>query len=87
MAPPDEREANYRLLWKRFYDSIAIKERENPRLRMNNMPKRYWNTMTEFQDESYFKAESFPADAAGHAVPAGKPVPEILPGCELSDPG
>lgn len=54
---------------------------------MNNMPKRYWNTMTEFQDESYFKAESFPADAAGHAVPAGKPVPEILPGCELSDPG
>ena len=87
MAPPDEREANYRLLWKRFYDSIAIKERENPRLRMNNMPKRYWNTMTEFQDESYFKAESFPADAADHAVPAGKPVPEILPGCELSDPG
>ena len=29
MAPPDEREANYRLLWKRFYDTIAIKEREN----------------------------------------------------------
>ncbi|MBQ8852629.1 MAG: TIGR03915 family putative DNA repair protein, partial [Oscillibacter sp.] len=26
MAPPDEQEANYRLLWKRFYDTIAIKE-------------------------------------------------------------
>ena len=25
MAPPDEAEANYRLLWKRFYDTISIK--------------------------------------------------------------
>lgn len=55
MAPPDETEAQYRLLWKRFYDTIAIKERENPRLRMSNMPKRYWNTMTEFQGEDYFR--------------------------------
>lgn len=55
MTPPDEAEARYRLLWKRFYDTIAIKERENPRLRMSNMPKRYWSTMTEFQGEEYFK--------------------------------
>lgn len=27
MAPPDETEATYRILWKRFYDTIAIKER------------------------------------------------------------
>ena len=60
MAPPDETEARYRLLWKRFYDTIAIKERENPRLRMSNMPKRYWNTMTEFQDERYFIPSSAP---------------------------
>lgn len=79
MAPPDEKEANYRLLWKRFYDTIAIKERENPRCRMTQMPKRYWNTMTEFQDESYFKAESSPAAAAVPAVPNGKSVPEKLP--------
>ena len=25
MAPPDETEAHYRLLWKRFYDTIAIR--------------------------------------------------------------
>ena len=87
MAPPDEREANYRLLWKRFYDAIAIKERENPRLRMSNMPKRYWNTMTEFQEDSYFKAGNSPADAAAPAVPAGRPAPEIPPGCGLSAPG
>ena len=77
MAPPDEREAHYRLLWKRFYDTIAIKERENPRCRMTNMPKRYWNTMTEFQGEDYFKAQSSPAAAAVPAVPDGRSAPEI----------
>ena len=50
-APPDEEEAAYRRLWKRFYDTIAIRERENPKLRMTQMPKRYWGTMTEFQTE------------------------------------
>ena len=49
MAPPDDAEIHYRTLWKRFYDTIAIKERYNPRLRMSNMPKRYWSTMTELQ--------------------------------------
>ena len=81
MAPPDEREANYRLLWKRFYDTIAIKERENPRLRMTHMPKRYWNTMTEFQGEDYFKPQSSPADVAIPAVPDGISAPGIPPGC------
>lgn len=77
MAPPNEREAHYRLLWKRFYDTIAIKERENPRCRMTNMPKRYWNTMTEFQGEDYFKAQSSPAAAAVPAAPDGKSAPGI----------
>ena len=87
MAPPDEQEANYRLLWKRFYDTIAIKERENPKLRMTHMPKRYWNTMTEFQDEAYFKAQSSPANAAAPAVPGGRSAPGILPGPAPSVPG
>ncbi|MBQ9347715.1 MAG: TIGR03915 family putative DNA repair protein [Oscillibacter sp.] len=56
MAPPDGAEAAYRRLWKRFYDTIAIRERENPRKRMSSMPKRYWGVMTEFQDEDYFQA-------------------------------
>lgn len=80
MAPPDAKEANYRLLWKRFYDTIAIKERENPRLRQTHMPKRYWNTMTEFQSEEYFRAGSSPAGAAGPAAPDGTPAPGIPPG-------
>ena len=49
---PDRRELDYRQLWRRFYDAIAIAERYNPKCRMTHMPKRYWNTMTEFQTET-----------------------------------
>ena len=79
MAPPDETEAAYRLLWKRFYDTVAIKERENPRCRQTHMPKRYWNTMTEFQDESWFTPQSSPAAAVSPSVPAGIPALETPP--------
>jgi probable DNA metabolism protein len=40
-------EARYQALWKRFYDTIAIEARENPRCRMTHMPKRYWENMLE----------------------------------------
>ncbi|MEY8389374.1 TIGR03915 family putative DNA repair protein [Oscillospiraceae bacterium 38-13] len=80
MAPPDETEARCRLLWKRFYDTIAIKERENPRLRMSNMPKRYWRTMTEFQDESYFTPSAAPLSGAMKTRPAGAGVPGVPDG-------
>lgn len=79
MAPPDEAEARYRLLWKRFYDTIAIKERENPRLRMSNMPKRYWGTMTEFQGEDWFTPQKTPAAVSGPGVPAGISAPGTPP--------
>ena len=46
-------ELYFRELWKTFYDSIGIKERFNPRCRMNLMPKRYWSNMPEMQDEIY----------------------------------
>lgn len=46
---PDETEQGYRLLWRQFYHSISIASRYNPKLRMSNMPKRYWDNMTEFQ--------------------------------------
>ena len=48
---PDETELYYRKLWKKFYDTIAIKERINPRRQMGHMPKRYWEHLTEFADE------------------------------------
>ena len=77
IARPNAQEASYRLLWKRFYDTIAIKERENPRCRMTNMPKRYWNTMTEFQNESWFIPETPHGDEAIPYAPAGISAPEI----------
>jgi len=43
-----ENEEKYRKLWIRFYDTIAIESRINPKLRINNMPKRYWKHLTEF---------------------------------------
>ena len=90
MAAPDETEATYRLLWKRFYDTIAIKERKNPRCRMTQMPKRYWNTMTEFQDSHYFKAqnsaEAVPVPSAPNAIPAPVISPEHEPSAPASIP-
>ncbi len=49
LPPPDEEETAYRALWKKFYSTIAIEGRINPKLRMNMMHKRYWPNMTEFQ--------------------------------------
>lgn len=87
MAPPDEAEAHYRLLWKRFYDTIAIRERENPRLRMTHMPKRYWGTMTEFQGEEWFIPRSSPAAASIPGAPGGRSAPGTLPPPGPSAPG
>ena len=87
MAPPDEAEARYRLLWKRFYDTVAIRERENPRCRMTHMPKRYWGTMTEFQGEDFFKPRETPAAVSAHGAPAGIPAPGTPPGPGRSAPG
>ena len=38
-------------LWKSFFDTIAIKSRENKRCQMNFMPKKYWNYMIEMEDK------------------------------------
>ena len=90
MSAPDATEANYRLLWKRFYDTVAIKERENPRCQQTHMPKRYWKTMTEFQNEAYFTPQNLPADAAELSAPDGISEPEIPlisgPSAAASDP-
>ncbi len=55
-------EQTFRELWRMYYDTIAIKERYNPRCRMSHMPKRYWKYMTEFggpQDNPQTKLDSF----------------------------
>ena len=68
MAAPSQEEAQYRRLWKRFYDTVEIRERHNPKLRRTHMPQRYWETMTEFQGEDYFRP-------AQPEVPGSAPLP------------
>lgn len=51
LPPLTEQEVQARTLWRRFYHTIAISPRENPRCRRTNMPKRYWNLLTEMQEE------------------------------------
>lgn len=48
MEEADSVEQRYRDLWCDYYDTIAIEGRYNPKCRMNHMPKRYWDQMTEF---------------------------------------
>lgn len=50
MPEPDAKEQYFRKLWKLFYNTIEIKERRNTKCRMSNMPKRYWQYMTEFNN-------------------------------------
>ena len=42
-----EEELCYQSLWKTFYKSIGIKERKNSKLRMQFMPKKYWQDLVE----------------------------------------
>jgi len=46
----EAQEEMYRALWKRFYNTITIEGRYNPKLRRNHMPKRYWPQLTEMMD-------------------------------------
>lgn len=49
--PPSQTERAYRDLWRRFYQTLAIDSRYNPKCRQTHMPKRYWGCMTEFQQD------------------------------------
>lgn len=42
-------EMQFQKLWKTFFDTISIKERTNPRLQMQFMPKKYWKDLTELK--------------------------------------
>lgn len=39
----------YEELWKKYFDTITIKERTNKRCQMNFMPKKYWKNMIEME--------------------------------------
>lgn len=43
-----ENEIQFQMLWKTFFESIAIEERKNFNLQRNNLPLRFRSNMTEF---------------------------------------
>lgn len=45
----DKDEKLFQQLWKTYFNSIAIKERLNPRKHKQDMPVRYWKYLTEKQ--------------------------------------
>jgi probable DNA metabolism protein len=44
---PSETEEGFQDLWRLYFDTIAIKERTNPKCQRNLMPVRYWKHLTE----------------------------------------
>ncbi|MGL4774251.1 MAG: TIGR03915 family putative DNA repair protein [Clostridium sp.] len=40
-------EDEYNFLWKEYFKSVNIEERNNPKLQTRMMPKRYWEDLTE----------------------------------------
>lgn len=44
-----EGEKEFRMLWKNYFEAIAINERINPRCQKRMMPVRYWKNLTEMQ--------------------------------------
>ncbi len=92
LALPGEEEVQFRRLWKRFYETVAIRERENPRCQNTFLPKRYRGTMTEFLPDDYearrqglnppAASAAFPAPGA----PAGRSVPATPPRSAPSAP-
>lgn len=43
----DSREIEYQLLWKNYFQAVNIRERNNKKLHMRHMPRRYWKYLTE----------------------------------------
>ena len=88
LAPTDEvhlpgyaqDERAFQQLWKRFYDAVAIKERINPRLRRQHMPKRFWKNMVEMATLDTAPPPRLPSDISRAAVEAGVVTPPpVLP--------
>ena len=47
----DKNEESIEELWKTFFKTVAIKERNNPKVQRNFMPKKYWKNMLEMEDK------------------------------------
>lgn len=44
-------ELGYQEMWKEYFEHLSIKERENKKLQMNHVPKKYHRFITEFNNQ------------------------------------
>ena len=49
LPEPYSDERQYQKLWKQYFETIAIRERTNPRCQKTLMPVRYWKHLTEMK--------------------------------------
>lgn len=46
-------EYNFREMWQRYFEAIAIAERKNKKLQRSFIPKRYWKNIVELKGENF----------------------------------
>lgn len=46
---PDETEAQWQMMWKRFFKALTIEQRRNERCQRTHCPRRFWQDMCEMQ--------------------------------------
>ena len=77
LGPGTAEERGWRELWRRYFKTLTIEERYNPKCQSTHLPKRYRHVMTEFMTEpapavpSPAIAVIMPIFAQGEKYPAG----------------
>ncbi|MCC8087759.1 MAG: TIGR03915 family putative DNA repair protein [Rikenellaceae bacterium] len=46
-----EDEKTFQQMWRSYFKALTIKERLNPKVQRQNMPRRFWKYLTEMQEE------------------------------------
>ena len=70
MGPAGSGERAYRAMWRRYYDTIAIEGRTNPKCQSTHLPKRYRHVMTEFLTDEEME-QSLPGQAPSGSLEDG----------------
>lgn len=57
MGPAGTQERAFRAMWRKYYKTIAIEGRLNPKCQSTHLPKRYRHVMTEFLTDEQLEQE------------------------------
>lgn len=76
LPKPNAEEDEYRVLWRRFYQSTDIRQRRNMRCQTSHLPKHFRPFMTEFQDAPGRARAGLPPQKSDSAQPIEVPEAE-----------